>query len=178
MTRYLNLQDIIAQVEKSLEDENYIAALTLALTIPDKCGKAEYPNAGVGRRYIDWYDVWCNSSDPEASADSPPDANGKIIYKLRCALLHDNSTELQYTDQENDIKIDDFELEMTDDNKWCFSVFASSITNGEVKQLRIRIIDLCKWICYGAGTYYKKNKEKVDQSNSIKVVDYRHRFKK
>lgn len=133
MTRYLGLQDIIDSVEKSLENENYIAALTLALTIPDKCGKIEYTDTSVGRRYTDWYDVWCNSSDPEASVDSPPDANGKIIYKLRCALLHDNSTELQYTDQENDTRIDDFELEMTDDNKWFFSIFTSSILNDEAK---------------------------------------------
>ena len=53
MTTYLGLQDIINQVEKSLEDKNYIAALALALTIPDKCGKIEHSTCGSKKRFVD-----------------------------------------------------------------------------------------------------------------------------
>ena len=37
----------IDEIEKSLENECYIAALALALTLPDICGKAEYPSENV-----------------------------------------------------------------------------------------------------------------------------------
>jgi hypothetical protein len=177
MTKYLGLQDIIDQVEKSLEDKNYIAALALALTIPDKCGKIEYPNSRVGERYSKWYNIWCHGDDPDTSEPQLPDANGSVIYQLRCAMLHDNSIELKYDDLEDKNKLDEFELEISDFNG-IYSVFASGVFNdGESRHMRIRIIDLCKMICYGAGIYYKKNKEKVDKSSNIKIVDYRHLFK-
>ena len=179
MTQYLGLQDIINSVEQSLENKNYISALALALTIPDKCGKIEYPNInGSKRRYIDWYNTWCYLPDSDTSEPQLPDADGSMIYQLRCSVLHDNSTELDYNKLEEKNKLDEFELEITDDNKWCYSVFAAGVfNNGESRHMRIRVIDLCRMICYGASIYYKKNAEKVDQSNNIKIVDYRHMFK-
>ncbi len=50
------LLNIIDEVNKSLDNNLYFAALSLVLTIPDICGKAEYPNKGVGERYITWFD--------------------------------------------------------------------------------------------------------------------------
>lgn len=41
------LMEIIKEINKALADNMYIAALTMALTIPDICGKAEYPDRGV-----------------------------------------------------------------------------------------------------------------------------------
>lgn len=172
MTQYLTLLDIIDQVNKSLNDKNYIAALIVALTIPDKCGKMEYTDEqSVGKRYAAWYDVWCGFSNCSESTNNPPDVTGKIIYKLRCALLHDNSTDLQFLSDEE--KIDEFALEMFDNNDYCFSVYTSSIIDEQTKQMRIRIIDLCKWICYGAKVYYQKNTEKFNNVSTIKIVDHR-----
>ena len=34
---------------------DYLAALALSLTIPDICGKAEFPEYGNTQRYIEWY---------------------------------------------------------------------------------------------------------------------------
>lgn len=173
MTRYLNLQEIINQVEKSLEDENYIAALALALTIPDKCGKIEHPDKGSKRRYIDWYNTWCHREDPEPSDVLLPDDNGEFIYQLRCSILHNNSTDIDYEQVEDKNKLDEFELEIADFNG-CFCICASGVINdGESRHMRIRIVDLCKWICYCARIYYQKNKAAVDDASNIKIVDYR-----
>ena len=173
MTKYLGLQDIINSVEKSLENENYIAALALVLTIPDKCGKIEYPGLSSKRRYTAWYNTWCHCEDPEQIDVLLPDDNGEFIYQLRCAILHNNSTDIDYDQVEDKNKLDEFELELTDFNG-CFCVCASGVINdGESRHMRIRIIDLCKWICYCSGIYYEKNKEVVDAANSIKIVDYR-----
>ncbi len=35
---------IIDEIEKALNHDLYFAALNLALTLPDICGKAEYPS--------------------------------------------------------------------------------------------------------------------------------------
>ena len=50
---------IIDEIEKALSHDLYFAALNLALTLPDICGKAEYPNLRTGERYKKWYDENC-----------------------------------------------------------------------------------------------------------------------
>ena len=50
------LLKIIDDVNKALDAECYFSALSLVLTIPDICGKAEFPEKGPTRRYIDWFD--------------------------------------------------------------------------------------------------------------------------
>ena len=48
---------LIDDVNKALDAECYYSALTLALTFPDICGKAEYPKEkSTAKRYKDWYD--------------------------------------------------------------------------------------------------------------------------
>lgn len=46
---------LIDDVNKALDAECYYSALALALTFPDICGKAEYPQKNTNR-YKDWYD--------------------------------------------------------------------------------------------------------------------------
>ena len=46
---------IIKEIQICLEQENYIAALTMALTLPDICGKAAEPSLGNGVNYKKWY---------------------------------------------------------------------------------------------------------------------------
>ena len=48
------LLDIIAEIQNALDNNMYLAALSLALMVPDICGKAEYPDKRVGERYKDW----------------------------------------------------------------------------------------------------------------------------
>lgn len=48
---------IIQDIKGALENNLYFAALNCALTLPDICGKAEYPTERSSKkRYIDWYD--------------------------------------------------------------------------------------------------------------------------
>ena len=47
------VEQLIDDVNRALDNEAYFAALTLALTLPDICGKAQYPESGGGKRYID-----------------------------------------------------------------------------------------------------------------------------
>ena len=48
-------------IKKAYSDGNYMAALALALTIPDICGQVEFPELSgsrhVGERYRKWFDL-------------------------------------------------------------------------------------------------------------------------
>ena len=49
---------LLEDLEKSLDNDCYFAALSLALALPDICGRAEYPelSSSSKKRYIQWYD--------------------------------------------------------------------------------------------------------------------------
>ena len=179
-TKYISLVDVLDQIKILLECEHYIAAITLALTVPDKCGKIEYPEIKSSKeRYVKWYDThcWCDGycviNNPSISEDELPNVDGAFIYQLRCEMLHENTTELDYSKLEDKNKVDEFQLILADSSEDIFSVFASGIINGEKRLARIRLIDLCQLICYAANEYYEGNKEKVDSSNNIQIIDVR-----
>lgn len=98
------MEDTIKSIRKSLEDKNYLAALVLALTIPDVCGNVEYPNRKNGDRYRDWYkkffdDVF-NMPPPQSNPYNlplPPRFNADDCYELRCAVLHSGNTNMKTT---------------------------------------------------------------------------------
>lgn len=91
---------IIDEIEKALNHDLYFAALNLALTLPDICGKAEYPSLRSTReRYIQWYDkiVGVTEKPPKCTEDEPemPYLSGEVVYSLRCSLLHEGNPNLQ-----------------------------------------------------------------------------------
>ena len=48
---------LIDDMNKALDNDCFLSALSLALTLPDICGKAKYPDEkSTKKRYIDWYD--------------------------------------------------------------------------------------------------------------------------
>ena len=51
------VQKIVDDIRVALNNNLYFVALSTALTLPDICGKVEYPDENSSRkRYIDWYD--------------------------------------------------------------------------------------------------------------------------
>lgn len=83
------LLKICDEIESCLRNENYIAALTLALTIPDICGKAEFSNySGSKKKYISWYDSHFHMIYLKEEQKDFPIIDGSIIYDLRCQMLH------------------------------------------------------------------------------------------
>ena len=50
------VQKLIDDIRAALENDLYFVALNSALTLPDICGKVEYPyEKSSKKRYIDWY---------------------------------------------------------------------------------------------------------------------------
>lgn len=160
------LLHIIEEVQKCIESECYIAALTLALTIPDICGKAEFPKAKSGERYIRWYDDHIGYT--EHFDNLSPYASGEVIYSLRNLMLHQgtpNINRARVTDVRN--KVDKFTLTIADAMDGGASSYVRDY-DGTIKNrtLEINIINLCAKLCAVAKGHY------AAQPNSFSFFEY------
>ena len=75
---------LVEDIERAIEHECYFSALALALTLPDICGKAEYPELKVGERYKKWcqkYICPIRSKEDPYSGDMPY-LNEDMIFSL------------------------------------------------------------------------------------------------
>jgi hypothetical protein len=152
---------IIDEIEKALSHDLYFAALNLALTLPDICGKAEYPNLRTGERYKKWYDenVGVTEKPPKCTEDEPemPYLSGEVVYSLRCSLLHEGNPNLQKNGK-HPTPIDRFSLVIQSEQPFRIyggegsSVLTSS-DGTEVRSYRVNVRRLCMVLCLCAKGY-------------------------
>ena len=142
------VSDFIDLIERELEERRFVAALFLALTVPDVC------SGGKGK-YKDWYDRWV------AGRNGSGIINGNDCYeKLRCKILHKGKTGEGYSlsfDSKNDIRLGHVVLICTD-NK----------TGEEEKSVKVNINDLVEDIIDGARAFIKEN----DDFGLFRLTDY------
>lgn len=74
------MQDFTNSIRKAVTDENWFAALFLALCMPDICGAIETPNEGNGVRYKRWFNANLTTYISMFSADD--------AWYFRCSCLH------------------------------------------------------------------------------------------
>lgn len=83
----------------SLNNKNYLSALALTLALPDICGKIAYPKitgeGAVGKRYTKWYNEHIYECEPKYEIENLGRFDGWAVYKLRCNLLHDGSSDIE-----------------------------------------------------------------------------------
>ena len=170
---------IIDETEKALSHDLYFAALNLALTLPDICGKAEYPNLRTGERYKKWYDenVGVTENLPKCTEDEPemPYLSGEVVYSLRCSLLHEGNPNLQKNGKRS-IPIDRFSLVIQSEQPFRIyggeeSCVMTSPDGTEVRSYRVNVRRLCMVLCLCAKGYYKENKDKFDFYN-YELIDW------
>lgn len=75
------IERLIKEVESCLKNKLYMSALTTVLTLPDICGKAEFPKLKNGERYRKWLDQYVCSQDFNI-------IKSEETYKLRNSTLH------------------------------------------------------------------------------------------
>lgn len=164
----------IADIEKSLGAEAYLSALALTLTLPDICGKLEFPNDK--NHYSKWYDKWVNNLTQfkngeyvktKESQEHEALFNGEMCYGLRCAFLHSGNT------TSKKIKYDEFKLQITKmrpGGSYGANSYGSSwYENPEDKTERqittdakIDIGGFCKRMCGAVKIFYEKHKNDYD----------------
>lgn len=89
------MERFISSIVKSIETENWYAAISMALIIPDICGWLEAPNMTSQKRYEKWFNEYL--LDTYKSDFHGPDftfLSGNDCYALRCALLHEGTDDV------------------------------------------------------------------------------------
>lgn len=159
---------LIDDVNKALDAECYFSALTLALTFPDICGKAEYPQENsTAKRYKDWYDEKIGKYEQcpceQYRNTSMPYLSGEVVYSLRNLLLHQGTPNINVDRIKDDNnKIDCFELVLESKKSLGIYSDAAGIYNNSVKTYRVNVRRLCLILCLSARAYYEANRDKFD----------------
>ena len=179
------VNEIIREVNQCLDNGCYMAALSLALTLPDICGKAKYPDMEkqTKHRYIKWFDEYIGQyeHDEEHIEKGMPYLSGELVYSLRCSVLHQGNPnidgdkfgiiyfELLYHQYEGArINVSSSEAEIVLDE------------NGKEKAINkkysVNVRDLCFKLCRLAEYYYNKHKDQFNFFNYNFVdTDYKTR---
>lgn len=161
-----NLEKMLVEIERALEYNLHLAALTMTLILPDICSKIEYPHIKkTGERYIMWlkdrididYPINRKSTliDETGSPVSFEFFTSEKIYSLRNTLLHETKSQYESGDQ----KII-FDIISDNDEKYisCSSILACG--DGEksmvYKHIRVNVHDLCVRILCHAKTYIQE----------------------
>lgn len=78
------MQHFVDAARLASEQKNWYAALSLALTLPDICGRIAYPALGKAseKRVVSWFHTYLAPSYPMQFM------TGGDFYALRCAYLH------------------------------------------------------------------------------------------
>lgn len=161
---------IIDDVYKALDSKAYMAALALALTIPDICGKVEYGNGNVGNRYKKWFDEYIGKYEipnwGDRNVRDMPHLTGEVIYSLRNAVLHQGNPNINESNIHEEInKLTHFVIEV--ESKKEYDIYSDSseysVIGGDVrKSYHANLRNLCMKICETARGYYDENRERFD----------------
>lgn len=156
----------ISEIQACLSAERYLAALSLALTLPDICGKAEYPGEYSATRYIRWYNHYIGDEEKPKSVydEDMPYLSGEVVYNFRCSFLHSGNPNIDKAKiKEERCQVDQFTVEL---GKSMLSREAS-VAYGEgmricYRSCTVNVRQLCNELCRTAEIYYLENKEKFD----------------
>lgn len=163
---------LVQDIRKALENELYFVALSTALTLPDICGKAAYPDERSSRkRYIGWYDEEIGKYEKISGIkDNMPYLSGEVIYNLRCSLLHEGNPNMNNDNLRTDLPIDHFSLVVEKAKPFDIYSDAASITdcgNKQIREYRMNVRRICMILCNVAESYYRDNMDKFQFNYEI-----------
>lgn len=166
---------LVQDIRKALENELYFVALSSALTLPDICGKAAYPNERSSRkRYIFWYEeeIGKYEKDPN-DKENMPYLSGEVIYSLRCSLLHEGNPNMNNDSLRTGLPIDHFSLVIEQAKSFEIYSDSSLITNfgnQNIRKYSMNVRRICMILCNVAESYYKENRDKFHFN--YEIVDW------
>lgn len=175
---------LIEEINTALSHNLYFAALSLSLTLPDICGKAEYPDKSSTNRYKLWYDEYIGKYEKSPSVEGAPDMpylSGEIVYNFRSSLFHQGNPNLdndEYKKRHNqkDCPIEHFKIVIETEKP--FKIYGGEVgtltidNDGvEHREYRVSVRRLCMILCLASENYYKNNKGKFTFFN-YSVLDW------
>lgn len=162
------INNFTCAVKKAIQDENWYAALAIALTLPDICGKLQNPSLGSTKRYIGFFNDFLKPKYVHkigALQREHEFLNGNDMYALRCSFLHSGTIEISNQRIQEVL------------NKFVF--LAPDKVNGHIvhmhqldKTLQLQIDMFCLEVIDGVEIWIKsfKNDEEI-QSRADSMID-------
>ena len=172
--RDILIDDYIIEIKKSINDKNYLSALSVALMIPDICKK----NSTENLSYAQWFNEYVFKEyynieyvEEPVKKDRSYELNqirldGAICYALRNAILHSGTSYIRFTNhhQEEQTKIDRIELCINSNSpiEKQYGEAVSIVTYNEDKKtisIRVNIIILIASIIKGFEEFKIQNSD-------------------
>ena len=89
------MERFVESIEKSIETENWYGALTLAITLPDICGRLNNPKWGSQKRFEKWFNKYMHHHYKSSfHSEGFTFLSGSDCYALRCAFLHEGTDDV------------------------------------------------------------------------------------
>ena len=153
----------LSEIEEALNRKMYIAALYIAVTLPDVCGQVEYQRGNEKTKYMKWYEKYVEPNYQLSSpyGDDMPYMNSEVMYYLRNNLLH-NGTPNTIKEKIHNIRfrIDHFYLVVGNLHRGQFShVSFDKQYRIKDRSLTINIESLCTTLVKAARDYYTTHKD-------------------
>ena len=145
------VEKLINEITQALNAGLYLVALNSALTLPDICGKAEYPEI-------------------KKNGDLPAD----IVYKLRCNMLHQGDVEPE-CGKETKFELQTNAFTAPLGIEFCFHTDVTHADGTSEEKYTVYVGYLCSVICQAAQNYYNQNKDKFGFLN-LNIVDIKESF--
>lgn len=157
------IDKLVNEIEIALKNNLYMVALNTALTLPDICGKAEFPSDSNKKRYTKWFDANYKQYDT-ARNDGTPYLDGEVIYSLRCSLLHQGNPNIE----KGKGNIDEFVLNICGKDIGIYFDTVSTVTHADktqTKSYNINVRGICYKLCCMAKNYFDNNQNKFNFFN-------------
>ncbi|WP_273854171.1 hypothetical protein [Guptibacillus spartinae] len=184
--------DKINDIKLALTNKSYLSALALSLTLPDICGKIEYPHFKnkrgkriVGKQYAAWFDNWVNQyyadntgwTNDYTKAKNPY-FTGEMCYSLRCSFLHDGNSDIKnWGDNEDTDFYYSYEFRLAVSGADSTGLSWVNQNNKELKLVKTKIVTvnidkLCEYICLSAERYYGEKDPILFKDHKINFIDF------
>jgi hypothetical protein len=86
-------------IRSAVSQRNWYAALAMALTVPDVCGRLVNPSNGSRMRYVTWWETYMLNHYQRQIGPLGKQVTfltGPDVYALRCAFLHEGRDDITY----------------------------------------------------------------------------------
>lgn len=200
MSGLISVPVIIEDVKRAMMANAQFSALCLTFALVDECATFEWNKSHsekhVGghndeKAYAAWFDMWDSSKGIDNEEQKKkmeefeqkikdlhkglPYLDGKLLYKLRCSILHAVSTNIDFmncglgNDANRNIK--DFTLILSEPNTYLGGGISRISNKDKNNSMNINIQGLVGNLLYLVELYYKRNKDAIE-FNEIEVIDY------
>lgn len=182
----VGVPELMDDIRRALDAKALFSALALSFALVDECAKIEYSDIKSQRkRFEKWAKEYLTT---EKSVEDRTTDFGEVlpvfdeeeIYQLRCCILHEASSDIDFNDEE---KITDEEnrkvlFTLILDNT-CISCNSFSVNSDGKKTIDVEVSGFVNLILHCVEVFYKRKististtKEKDEIFNKIKVIDY------